>query len=158
MSLLGMKGALAWNERPVNINEQREWHAGCVNARVKLGHQVDFTSGIKVIILFCSLISCSHLSMREYEERITLCCNVCLTDTPVCVSLRKQSRGLFCCFTCENLSLCAHILCVPVKTVQHRLAEKCVCAHVRRCGVDLESVKVYEHLLIFTVVSTCISK
>lgn len=30
MSLSGMKGALAWNESPVIINEQREWHAGCV--------------------------------------------------------------------------------------------------------------------------------
>lgn len=46
MSLLGMKGALAWNENPVNINEQHEWHAGCVNAREKPGHQVDSPSGI----------------------------------------------------------------------------------------------------------------
>lgn len=37
-----MKGALAWNERPVNINKKREWHTGCVNVRVKLGHQVDY--------------------------------------------------------------------------------------------------------------------
>lgn len=37
MSLLGMKGALAWNERPVNINEQCEWHAWLCKCEGKAG-------------------------------------------------------------------------------------------------------------------------
>lgn len=32
-----MKGASAWNEIPFNVNEQCEWHAGCVNVMVKPG-------------------------------------------------------------------------------------------------------------------------